>query len=250
MMSASGLSPIIIAAGATLVACLAVAGSPLSPAAADEKPRKGFVPTSSYSRRTIGGWRVRVNRRLFKDEKALGDRALRLLDNKLFEITRSVPEKALKQIQQVTIWLGVDDGHAPCAEYHPSKQWLIDNGYNPDKAKCVEIGNATRFLAWSHDQPAMVLHELAHAYHDQFLGFDHPEVKAAYEAAKEAGRYESVLRFNGKTERHYALTNPVEYFAEATEAYYGANDFYPFVRAELKRHDPRMHDLLGELWDK
>ncbi len=40
----------------------------------------------------------------------------------------------------------------------------------------------------------------------------------------------------------------MEYFAEATEAFFGTNDFYPFVRAELSRHDPEMADLLVKLW--
>ena len=39
-----------------------------------------------------------------------------------------------------------------------------------------------------------------------------------------------------------------EYFAESTEAYLGVNDFYPFVRAELNRHDPRMYRLLRKIW--
>jgi hypothetical protein len=41
-----------------------------------------------------------------------------------------------------------------------------------------------------------------------------------------------------------------EYFAETSEAYFGTNDCYPFVRAELKPHDPRMYELLGKLWGK
>ncbi len=36
----------------------------------------------------------------------------------------------------------------------------------------------------------------------------------------------------------------LEYFAEGTEAYFYRNDFYPFVRAELKDHDPVLRDLL------
>ena len=36
--------------------------------------------------------------------------------------------------------------------------------------------------------------------------------------------------------------------AEGTEAYFYRNDFYPFVRAELKEHDPTLHDLLVEVW--
>ena len=54
--------------------------------------------------------------------------------------------------------------------------------------------------------------------------------------------------YTGRTVKHYALTTPMEYFAESTEAYLGVNDFYPFVRAELKEHDPRMFELLKKIW--
>jgi hypothetical protein len=40
----------------------------------------------------------------------------------------------------------------------------------------------------------------------------------------------------------------MEYFAEGTEAYLGTNDFYPFVRGELIRHDPLLAELLSEVW--
>jgi dipeptidyl-peptidase-4 len=46
----------------------------------------------------------------------------------------------------------------------------------------------------------------------------------------------------------YAATTPMEYFAEGTEAFFDGNYFYPFVRAELKEHDPLLHDLLVEIW--
>ena len=55
---------------------------------------------------------------------------------------------------------------------------------------------------------------------------------------------------NGKKEKAYAATNPMEYFAEASEAYFGTNDFYPFDRAELERHDPEMFALVDKLWHK
>ncbi len=227
-------------------ACLMAGATPWG-ASATEKIR--LVPTEAYETRTIEGWTVRVNRALLKEQAELGGRALRLLETKLFEIRRVVPPTACARLQRVPIWLGVDDGSAPCAEYHPSREWLRDNGYNPDKAKGVEIGNASRFLEWSIQQPAMILHELAHAYHDQVLGFDHAGIRQAFRAATEAKRYEAVLRINGKTERAYALTNDREYFAEATEAFFGTNDFYPFVRAELKQHDPMMERLLSDLWN-
>jgi hypothetical protein len=95
-----------------------------------------------------------------------------------------------------------------------------------------------------------VLHELAHAYHDQYLDFDNAEVRAAYEASKQAGGYAKALHIQGHETEHYAMTNPKEYFAELSEAYVGTNDFYPFVRGELKKHDPRAFELMEKIWGK
>ncbi len=211
--------------------------------------RPAYVPTEQYVERQVEGWTVRVNKGLLDGEhEAIGRDVLRLLEWKLFEIGRSVPEEACRELRKVPIWLGIDDGHAPCAEYHPSREWLAEHGFNPDKARAVEIGNARRFLEWSKDQPAMVLHELAHAYHHQVLGFEHEGIKEAYRRALKSKSYESVLRVGDRKERAYALNDPQEFFAEATEAYFGTNDFYPFVRAELRQHDPEMADLLERVW--
>ncbi|MBM3493495.1 MAG: hypothetical protein FJX72_04115 [Armatimonadetes bacterium] len=206
------------------------------------------MPTSAYSVRQMRGWTVHVNRALLKERRDLGRRAIELLDAKLLDIERAVPDEPLTALRKVALWLGVDDGHAPCAEYHPSREWLEKNGYNPAKARCVEIGNAQRFVEWSKTQPSMILHELAHAYHDQVLGFDHPDIEAAYGRAKQSGTYESVLHAGGKKQRHYAMTDAKEYFAELTEAMFGVNDFYPFVRAELALHDPDGYALVRRLW--
>ena len=219
-----------------------------TPLAAVQPKSHGFVPTARYSARSIQGWTVRVNRKLLAEQADLGKHALDLLDRKLAEVRRAVPPRACAQLQRVPIWLGVDDGHAPCSEYHPSRDWLTTHGYNPDKARCVEIGNASKFLEWSEGQPSMVLHELAHAYHDRVLGFANADLKKAYQEAKASGRYEKVRRNNGNVERAYALTDVQEYFAEGTEAYFGKNDFYPFDRSDLAKHDPALFGLLRRLW--
>jgi hypothetical protein len=205
-----------------------------------------FVPTTQYAEQEVQGWKVRVNRHFLTDQRELGDQALRLLDRKLLDIKEEVPAPAVAKLQKILIWLGVSDGYAPCAEYHPSREWLVSNGYNPDKAKCVEIGSAARFLEWSKDQPAMILHELCHGYHDQVLGYDYAPIKDAYQAAVVSKRYESVRRNNGRTERHYALTDEKEYFAECCEAFFSRNDFYPFERAELEQFDPQAAKVVRE----
>ncbi|MFO0910459.1 MAG: hypothetical protein U0794_19295 [Isosphaeraceae bacterium] len=173
-----------------------------------------------------------------------------LLANRLYQIKHKVPRSAVKELQKVTIWVEEREPHHPCMAYHPDAGWLREHDMNPDKARCVEIANAANFLTWTREQPWMVLHELAHAYHHQTLdrGFENPDVAGAYREARNAKTYETVLHWDGRETRHYATTNPMEYFAEATEAFFGANDFYPFVRAELKKHDPAVDVLLKKLW--
>ena len=211
---------------------------------------KPFAPTDRYETRPIEGWTVLVHSDLLAGERDLADRTLALLRHQLYQIARRLPAGAVADLRQVRIWVEEREPHHPCMAYHPDAGWLVAHGMNPEKARCVEVANARNFLAWTIDQPWMVLHELAHAYHHRFLdgGFGNAEVRAAFERATQSKRYESVLRIDGHDERAYALTDPMEYFAEATEAYFGVNDFYPFVRPELGRHDPELHRLLGKLW--
>jgi hypothetical protein len=42
----------------------------------------------------------------------------------------------------------------------------------------------------------------------------------------------------------------MEFFAEMTESFFGTNDFYPFVRGELKKELPELDALLEEIWLK
>lgn len=206
-----------------------------------------YAPTDAYRDRQIEGWRVRVNTNLLADAK-LCDRTLKLLGAQLYQITRVVPTEAVAKLRQIPIWVELSSKQFPCMCYHESRDWLNEHGVNPDKTGGVELANSRTFLTWTREQPWMVLHELAHGYHQQFLGDDNARIRQCYEHAKEKKLYDSVLRSNGHRERHYAMTNPKEYFAEATEAFFGVNDFYPFVRAELKEHDAEMFDVLREVW--
>ena len=202
--------------------------------------------------REIEGWKVAIDPALLQESQAeFAGEAFEALANHLQRIAYIVPEKQLAQLRQMRLWLELDNRVLDNFQYHPNRQWLVDHGHDPRLVKHVHIPRAQLLLdrsTWAK-HPYCVLHEMAHAYHDQVLGFDHPEIEAAFENASEAGNYEAVLLFTGeKGVRHYGLTNPMEYFAESTEAYFGVNDFYPFVRAELAEHDPRMFRLLQKIW--
>ena len=201
----------------------------------------------------IEGWTIAVDPQLLKPEnKAVATKAFQALANHLQRVTYIVPEDRLAKLKELRIWVELDNPKLGNMQYHPSRGWLIRNGHDPRLVKHVHIPRAKNLYAphmWAN-HPYVVLHELAHSYHDQVLSFDNPKIVEAYNAAKEQGIYKKVLLYTGAKVRHYGLSNHKEYFAEATEAYFGVNDFYPFVRAELKEHDPRMYSLMVEFWGR
>lgn len=203
--------------------------------------------------RNIEGWTVKVDPALLGDEhRELGERALKALANHLQRVTYIVPAEKVKQLRMLPIWLELQHPELKSMQYHPARGWLLSHKHDPRLVKHVHIPQADALLdpkMWAK-HPYVVLHELAHSYHDQVLSFDEPRVIDTFEAAKQSGTYDQVLLFTGKQAKHYGMSNHKEYFAEATEAYFGVNDFYPFVRAELKEHDPQMFDLLESIWGK
>lgn len=200
--------------------------------------------------RDVEGWKVHVDRRLLNDDAELGMRALRVLAYKLNEIKQLMPADRLEKLQKVGIALDRDCPGLTSMQYHPSLGWLKEHGHDPTLAKMVHIPRASELVSRLpvNQQPMVVLHELAHAYHDQVLGFDEPRIKAAWARFKESGKFEQTLHIAGRTQKHYGLTNQMEFFAEMTEAFFGTNDFYPFVRGELKKELPELDKLLEEIW--
>ena len=220
----------------------------LDGAALATKPR--YEPRDHYISRRVEGFTLIVNKPFLATQDALARQTLEILERHLHQIVRCVPAEPLKKLRSIALWVEENESHHPCMAYHPSAEWLREHDMNPEKAGCVELSNARHFVEWTKTQPSMVLHELAHGYHHQFLagGFNNAEVKKAFASAMKARRYEGVRRNDGRTQKAYATTDPMEYFAESTEAYFGENDFFPFVRAELQAHDPGMFNLLKRLW--
>lgn len=233
----SCLLTLLLACGSTLAKAPAPAADPPLPA--------------QHTTRQIEGWTVRVDDRLLGgDGAATGERALKLLSARLCLITMVVPEKPLARLREIPIQLDLTHGGLKHMQYHPSAGWLKEHGYSTDLAKCVHIPDAEDFLSpfENHRMPWVVLHELAHGYHDQVLGFDEERIIAAYQKFRDSGKYKSVLTSPGPMREHYGLTNEKEFFAEMTECYFGTNDFYPFVTGELKQAEPGIFNLMQEIW--
>ena len=242
-------------AAATTRLTAAPAGAPAAaalPAAADpdDTARPGQPP--SRSERRLEGFRILVDDRLLPGGGSadLGHEALEFLRGKLVDIRIVMPADRLARLREVPIVLDQSCGDLGAMQYHPSADWLANHGYPRSLARCVHLPRAEQVATIRNvsEQPWVILHELAHAYHDQVLGFDEPRIIAAWEAFKRSGAGDDALLYNGSRTRHYGLTNHKEFFAEMTEAYFGSNDFAPFNRAELKTGFPELHALLAEIW--
>jgi hypothetical protein len=209
-----------------------------------------ITPTSAYEKRTMHGFTVMIHPEVLRHEADAAE-ALKEMDKQLANIARVVPDGPLGHIRKVTVWLEWNTPGASAAQFHaPGAETMLRlKGLNPDKAGGVDVNHLRHFVKWSRiDQPWMILHEMAHAYHFRVLGEQHGGIRAAYKQAVERKLYVSVLGPNGKKEEAYALKNANEYFAELSEAYFGRNDFYPFTRAELEKHDPIGYQVMRDVW--
>ena len=222
----------------------------LSAAKANQVDKKSAVRFDPVIK-NIEGWKIHIDPALLKGKHSTdGLHAIKMLTNHLQRISILVQGEALNKLKTCQIWLEHSHPTLHAMQYHPSVGWLKANGHDPRLQKKVHIPQAKALTSRGQllKHPAVILHELAHAYHDQFLTFEHPEIIAAYNKARQKGDYNKVMLYTGQSVKHYAMTNHKEYFAEGTEAYFYRNDFYPFVRAELKKHDLDLHKVLEKVW--
>ena len=190
-------------------------------------------PIENYTTIDLEGWTVLVNKRLDKhpDERKEAIEAMRW---QLWIIQRIVPAKAVEHMKTVRIWLEYKCVDA--AQYHPGRDWLEKNNYNPEKVRCIDVGDVTRHTRRIPGRATMV------------LGFDEQRIIEAFKKSRDSGAYDQVIRDRHVKVKHYAMTNHKEWFAEISETYLWVNDYYPFNRAELKIVDPQAYALMEDIW--
>jgi hypothetical protein len=194
-------------------------------------------------------WEVCVSDSLLAEEPVLATDVVERLRSDLEVVSGLMPKEVVARLTEVRIWVEREAFGDSAAVYHPSVVWLEENGYPSYWAESVQIANAKHYLSWLV-QPAMILHELAHAWHHQVLGFDEPGILAAYDNAVSGGTYDDVLYPDGSKAAAYALTDHKEYFAELTEALYWQNDIYPLTEEDCLKHDPEGSATVLSGWSK
>ncbi len=212
-----------------------------------------FHPPTDYQIQNHLGWSIFLHKDLVGEKSK---RALQLLDQQLQAIIDRVPAPAVAYLKKVPLYFTPSPDARGGACHHPSSTWLANNNKPVEMAKSVEFTNVENFEHETRRMPNFVLHELAHAYHNHLLGDDHPAILSAFQAAKKSGTYKNLPKRSGDPKKPYridkgetyAMSNQMEYFAEATEAYFHANDYYPHRRSQLIEHDPKVVAVLEKVW--
>ena len=133
---------------------------------------------------------------------------------------------------------------------HVSAAWLMENGYEAQRAGAIEVQDAHDYLEWRSEQPMVLLHEMTHVRQLHASDAVRAELAGAFSAAQAGGRYESVeyVLTPGQPRRAYALNGLDEYVAEIAEARFGRNDYAPFDFAALVALDPGGCAAVSHLW--
>lgn len=204
-------------------------------------PASAFEQTGSYDRLNINGWTVYVSSELQAKPKTRRT-ILQKIQNQTAQISKGLSAKHLRILRKADIW--VEDGrhYRALARYHGSKTGIFQENLNPKKFRDVEVfGNFATLRA-----PTLMLHELAHVYHDRKLNWSSRKIERLFDRFK-AGAPKAKDRC-GPPSRAYALTNPQEFFATFTEAYFAKTCFFPYNRDTIQKNFPEMDTLLREVW--
>jgi hypothetical protein len=198
----------------------------------------------------IEGWTVHVDTSLLEGEhKETGDLALRIMDERLHQIALRLPAGPVARMREVPIYL---DRNHPLgnAHYHPDADWLENRGYDPAMAKAVHITGAASLIreARSPNPGSVLLHELAHAYHERVLDFGHQEIIRGYQQFCDSRKFDRTPHVSGRRMPHYGLTDHKEYFAEMTETFFVGNDYFPFNHYQLHQEQPESYQLIASIW--
>ena len=226
----------------TFISCLGTPGLADSPAHAEDRPY--------FELREINGWTVHVSRKALDDHPEETEAALEHMRQQFYQLTRVVPASGVAGLRQVPIWLAAGEDKLGIA-FHPQRRWLTGQGYQPPPMRSqIGIMSGKLYLHESLRQPWLIFHELTHGFDWFVLGNSrtYGSDQRNYRRALDEGLYDNALHWNSRMRKPYHATNKMEFFAETSEAFFGTNDIFPFVRAELRDHDPETYKALGATW--
>ena len=237
-----------------LIACFVLAAPALAQKSA-EKPapyKKPPVVVPGYVAYKIQGFTVYVSDETLAVPEGKFERSpIDVLDGELGTVAAAMDKKSVDALRRLVIWAEWADAKegetgrgTPVALYRSGPPAsMVRQGLHPLKSKTVDVVNMES-LTQEH-QPkrdshrCVLLHEFAHAVHDQLIGWENPAVKAAFAQAMERKLYDK---------GQYVTTSSAEFFAELTCSYLDRLNYYPATREDLQKHDPATYKLMQKVW--
>jgi hypothetical protein len=222
--------------------------APIKPGKKDK-----LEPVAGYKVHKIEGFTFLIQESVFAEDVSKYERKpLEVLELECKRLANVLTPKALDTLHALVVWVKWDDkvplgngrdGNALATYYGYSAAHMTKDGKHPLQSKTVTIHSLKTLTASRQPKTdrgaSLLLHEFAHAVHDQLLGFQHSGIKAAYQQAMERKLYEKEL---------YVATNEKEFFAELTCAYLDKLRYYPNTREDLQKHDPATFKLMETIW--
>jgi hypothetical protein len=224
----------------------------LSGFVSEEKSEKWEIlsrPDGDYERRTVRSFPVYVAPEFGGHRASLLPQILEVLDASLGRIEETIPSTALRRMSKIPIWLEAEPDRSYVGRYILDlPKWPATRDISIAMAGSIQLAGFP--ASTTGDELKVLMHELAHAYHDLVLSEGNPQIRAAFERARASRRYDAVRHSSGRLERAYAMDSPMEFFAELSVAYFFTNDFFPFTRDELRTFDPESYRVIANAWER
>jgi dipeptidyl-peptidase-4 len=205
--------------------------------------------TFNYMIENVSGWDVIVEDTIWLERPKLTREVLGLLDESLQRIARALPPAAVERLRAIPIYVtDTKSGRGGVAHVHTTAAWLIANGEDERKVFAVDVCDPERLEKYLSYQRWMILNDLSLAYLGRyFTAGEKIELWDLHKRALAEGKY-GILPYMNEMRRSWASSSPPAYFAEASEAYWGKNEAFPFDRKDLQEYDPKMYEFVERVW--
>ena len=204
------------------------------------------------------GFALLISTECLAQNEKLAGQPLGCIEEELRTIFERLPEKHVKALQKVQIWVEWDHTIAgdrdsqPLAVYYGGVgESLLLKGIDPRKSRNITIltlKDIYKLKSTGKFPTTVLIHELAHAVHDFNIGFDNVFVDNAYRQARSRRLYEKVENRDGKKVVGYASSNSHEYFAELSTCYLDQIPYAPFDANGLREYDSIGYELMTKVW--
>ncbi|MCE9562714.1 MAG: hypothetical protein K8U57_11765 [Planctomycetes bacterium] len=242
-----------------LFACIQTASLGQSQTAAD--PKKDTKPPAKkekelapgYKTHKIEGFTFLISEEaLAQDVSGYEKKPLEALQMECAALVKVLTPKTVELMRGMVIWVEWDEqvklgngrqGNSLAVYMGGDAAQMVREGKHPLRAKTITI-HSLKLLTQGRQPKAdrgdcVLLHEFAHAVHDQLIGNNNLAIKNAYQQAMERKLYDK---------DQYVATNDHEFFAELSCAYLDKLRYFPYNRADLKKHDPASFKVIEAAW--